>query len=86
MQQVISSLNPETGPEFVSVYIDDILVFSRTLQEHLLHLQQIFERIMAVGLKLKPVSLFGVCRPHCDLRWPEDESSTRGGGEGIPCT
>ena len=54
MQQVISCLNPEDGPEFVSVYIDDIIVFSRSLSDHLRHLQKVFERISEVGLKLKP--------------------------------
>lgn len=30
MQQVLMGLNPESGPSFVSAYIDDILVFLRT--------------------------------------------------------
>ena len=54
MQQVISSLNSDSEPEFVSVYIDDILVFSKTLEEHLLHIQRVIERIVQVGMKLKP--------------------------------
>ena len=54
MQQVISSLNLDSEVEFVSVYIDDILIFSRTLEEHLLHLQRVIERVVEVGLKLKP--------------------------------
>ena len=54
MQQVVSSLNPESEPEFVSVYVDNILVFSRTLEEHFGHLQLVLERIVEVGLKLKP--------------------------------
>lgn len=37
MQRVLAALNPEEGPDFVAVYIDDILVFSRTLEEHLEH-------------------------------------------------
>ena len=31
MQQVLAGLNPEDGNEFVTAYIDDILVFSSTL-------------------------------------------------------
>ena len=54
MQQVLMGLNPEDGPDFVSVYIDDILVFSKTLEEHLLHLERVLKRIIDVGLKLKP--------------------------------
>ena len=32
----------------------DILVFSRTLEDHLQHLQLVIRRIQEVGLKLKP--------------------------------
>ena len=54
MQQVLMGLNPEDGPDFVSVYIDDILVFSKTLEEHLHHLEVVLKRIVEIGLKLKP--------------------------------
>ena len=55
MQRVLAGLNPDAGPDFVAVYIDDVLVFSRTLEEHLSHLQAVIERIQEAGLKLKPV-------------------------------
>ena len=35
MQKVFTGLNPENGRAFISVYIDDVLVFSSTLEEHL---------------------------------------------------
>ena len=35
---------------FVLVYIDDILVFSYTLQEHIKHLELIFEKLISHGL------------------------------------
>jgi hypothetical protein len=40
------------------VYIDDIVVYSKTPQEHAKHLTQIFERLRQVGLQLKPSKCF----------------------------
>ena len=54
MQQVLSGLNPVEGPDFVAVYLDDVLVFSETLDDHLMHLRLVLERIGQAGLKLKP--------------------------------
>ena len=54
VQEVLEGLNPEGGPDFVSAYIDDILVFSRTLEEHMEHLRLVIDRVMKAGLKLNP--------------------------------
>ena len=35
-------------------YIDDVIVYSKTEQEHITHLQKIFEKFCFAGLKLKP--------------------------------
>ena len=35
---------------FVLIYIDDILVFSHSLQEHKKHLEFIFEKLISHGL------------------------------------
>lgn len=45
MQQVLSGLNSAEGPDFVSVYLDDVLVFSETLSDHLVHLYKVLERV-----------------------------------------
>ena len=54
MQRLLMGLNPASGPDFVTVYIDDSLVFSPTLETHLTHLQAVIERSSGAGLKLKP--------------------------------
>ena len=54
MQRVLSGLNPPDGHDFVSVYIDDILIHSKSLEDHLHHLQLVLERILQANLKLKP--------------------------------
>ncbi|OIR58534.1 MAG: uncharacterized protein A8A55_0683 [Amphiamblys sp. WSBS2006] len=40
------------GLDFVAVYIDDIVVFSSTYDEHLVHLEEVFRRFIGVGGKL----------------------------------
>ena len=54
MQQVLCGVNPESGPSFVAAYIDDLLIFSVSLQEHLDHLRQVIHRLREVGLKVNP--------------------------------
>ena len=62
MQQVVMGLNPEAGPDYIAVYLDDILVFSRSLEEHRNHLKQVFKRIEEVGLKLNPKKCSFACQ------------------------
>nr|KAG5707511.1 hypothetical protein BaRGS_012015 [Batillaria attramentaria] len=39
--------------QFLLVYLDDLLIYSRTFDEHLLHLERLLQRIAETGLKLK---------------------------------
>ena len=41
------------GCNFTMGYLDDIIIYSRSEQEHLEHLEEIFIRLKAAGLKLK---------------------------------
>ena len=50
MASVLRGLNWRS----VLVYIDDILLFSNTFQEHLVHLDQVFNRLREANLKLQP--------------------------------
>lgn len=35
MTRVLDGLNPPEGPNYVAVYIDDVLIFSKILEDHL---------------------------------------------------
>ena len=61
-------LNPASGPDFISVYIDDVLVFSRTLEDHLKHVETVLTRLAEVGLKLKPAKCHFICQQVAFLR------------------
>ena len=54
MQKVLSGLNPDSGKQFVAAYLDNILIFSTMLQEHLAHLRKVIDRLKFANLKLKP--------------------------------
>jgi len=38
----------------VFVYLDDLLVASSSVEEHVLHVERVLERIREAGLRLKP--------------------------------
>ena len=61
MQRVLMGLNPDEGPSFVSVYLDDIIIYSETLEAHLEHLPLVLRRFDKDGLKLKPSKCHFVC-------------------------
>jgi len=54
MQKKLMDLNPKDGADFVTVCIDDILVYSKTLEQHLDHLKAVMSKLIQTGLKLKP--------------------------------
>lgn len=50
MAEVLRGLNWKS----VLVYVDDILIFSKSFDEHLTHLEEVFGRLSQAGLKLQP--------------------------------
>ena len=46
---------------FIVIYLDDIIVYSKTDEEHLVHLQKVFKKCRKYGLSLNPKkTLFGL--------------------------
>ena len=44
----------EKNYRFVVIYLDDIIVFSRSNEDHLEHLKKVFQRCRRFGLSLNP--------------------------------
>ena len=51
-QQLISIVLQDCA-NFVMVYLDDIIIFSKSKEEHLKHMEIIFKKLKEAGLKLK---------------------------------
>jgi len=54
MQRVIPGLQSESVSDFVAVYLDDVIGFSETLEDHIAHLKAMFDRLRSAGLMLNP--------------------------------
>ena len=48
------SVYPQTGPTFVSAYLDDIIIFSKSFEDHLHHIWHVIQCFADTGLKFKP--------------------------------
>ena len=51
-QRLMDRVLQEVKGKFVLVYLDDINIYSKTFEEHLEHLNDVFKRLRAAGLKL----------------------------------
>ncbi len=40
--------------KFVQIYLDDVIIYSRNLDEHKRHIKAVLEKIREANLKLKP--------------------------------
>ena len=65
---------------FVTIFLDDVLIYSQNLEEHLRHLKIVMKRLASAGLKLKPskckliqtaVSYLGY-HIGADGKWPDE--------------
>ena len=53
-QRLVESCLGELNLSWCIIYLDDIIVFSQTPEEHLVRLQAVFDKLKAARLKLKP--------------------------------
>ena len=60
--QLLTTLNPPDGRSFVSVYIDDVVIYSETMEDHLHHLRQVLKCLQDAGLKLKLSKCSFICK------------------------
>ena len=53
-----------TGLEyrFALIYIDDIITFSKSIEEHLAHLEEVFRRLQEANVKLNPKNAVSLSR------------------------
>ena len=53
-QHLMQNCLGELNLTYTLIYLDDVIVYSKTEEEHLVHLHAVLERFMEHGLKLKP--------------------------------
>ena len=52
-QRLMQSCLHNLHLQYCIIYLDDIVVFSQTLEEHLMRLQAVFEKLKKAEVKLK---------------------------------
>ena len=52
-QRMMDRILNELREDFCEVYLDDILIYSETFEQHLIHIEKIIQRLNKYGLKLK---------------------------------
>ena len=53
-QQLMQSCLGNVHLHYCIIYLDDVIVFSKALEEHVFRLKAVFEKLKQAGLKLKP--------------------------------
>lgn len=57
-QRVIEAVLKDSHFQTCLIYLDDVIIFSRTIEDHNEDLREVFSRFRSAGLKLKPSVLF----------------------------
>ena len=53
-QRLMNTVFGDVQYKFLLIYLDDLVIYSSTFEEHLHHLEEVFKRLRAAGLTLKP--------------------------------
>ena len=53
-QRLMDTIFADMSPQFLQVYLDDVIIYSKTMAEHLHHLELVFQRLREYNLKLAP--------------------------------
>ena len=57
-QRTMDYVLGDTKGKFVMVYLDDVIIYSKTFEEHLVHLEEVLNRIRDANLRLKAEKCF----------------------------
>ena len=79
MQNCLGELNLT----YALIYLDDVIVFSRTEEDHLIQLRAVFEQFQEHGLKLKPSKCHFLWKEITFLGHKVSEEGMKPGEEGL---
>ena len=79
--QLTNEVLKEFLGRFVIVYLDDTLIFSKTLEDHMMHIHKVFEKLREKKLliNLKKCSFVKKEKVKAILEWPTPRSVTEVG-------
>ena len=67
------------------MYLDDIIIFSQTVKEHLQRLTEVLRRLKEARLKIKPSKCHLLCKSVCYLGYVVSEEDIAADPEKIKC-
>ena len=82
-KQLMQNCLGELNLTYALIYLDDVIVFSRTEEEHLTQLRAVFERFWEHGLKLKPLKCHFLRKEIAFLGHKVSEEGMKPGDDGL---
>ena len=82
-QQLMQNCLGELNLTYALIYLDDVIVFSQTEEDHLIQLWAVFERFREHGLKLKPSKCHFLWKEITFLGHRVSEEGMKPGDEGL---